>query len=442
MKVVVIGTGHVGLVTVATLASFGHEVVGYDIDQDKIDEIVGGGSPFYEPGLGDLLDEGLSQGRITFTTDPAKALTGADVAMLCVPTPTGGFNAVGLDLSMVQAAVKTVATHATGPLVLVEKSTVPPGTGDRLDQLIAMYAKDKGITVVSNPEFLREGQAVMDTLQPDRIIVGANDEASHEVMRRLYEPQLIAHPCPYLATNRATAEIIKQASNAFLSTKISFINEIAALCEVVGADVTAVADGMGHDQRIGRAFLNAGLGFGGSCFPKDTLGLDAVFQAHQVNAPIISNLSWSNDEAKSWVMRTLDKAVMALGGMTFAVLGASFKPHTDDVRDSIALFIVESLLDAGAKVRLTDPVALPKAKAVLEDYVRDDHLVYCESAQEAITGADGVILATEWPEYADLNPVDMARWMVGTLVLDGRIQWDGEAFEAAGLTFYQVGRKP
>lgn len=433
-KIVVLGTGHVGLVTVATLASFGHQVVGFDVNPEVIDQLNAGEVHFYEPGLKELVVQGLNNHQITFSADPAQAIAGADVAMICVGTPNGG---AGLDLSMVREAALTVITHATNPIVLVEKSTVPPGTGDRIEALVARHNAQDRVRVASNPEFLREGQAVADTLTPDRIVVGANDPQTHAVMADVYATQLEAHPCPYMATDRTTAEIIKQASNAFLATKISFINEIAALCEAVGADVNAVADGMGHDPRIGRAFLNAGIGFGGSCFPKDVEGLASVFEAHHVPNVLVHHLSESNALARSWAIRTLEVALWGLRDTTIAVLGAAFKPHTDDIRESVPLAIVRELLNEGAKVRIADPVALPKVAAVLEH----PNLTLANSAQAAINGADAVLLGTEWPEYVALNPTDIAQWLASPVAVDGRIQWDGAAFEAAGLHVYQVGRR-
>lgn len=439
LKIVVIGTGHVGLVSVATLASFGHTVVGFDVNADTITRLRAGEVHFHEPGLADLLAEGVAAGRVTFTADPAEALQGADVAFICVGTPTSGEDDLeSLDLSMVQAAARVVIDYADGATVIVEKSTVPPGTGDRIEAMIALHGRTGELTVASNPEFLREGQAVEDTLRPDRIVVGANDEATHAVMEAVYAPQLAQHGCPYVATDRVTAEIIKQASNAFLAMKISFINEIAALCESTGADVNAVADGMGHDRRIGRAFLNAGIGYGGSCFPKDVTGLYAVFRDHDLVGQVIGSVQWSNEQAMEWPVKALKRALWNLKGSTIAVLGAAFKPHTDDVRESVALHVVDALLAAGAKVRLTDPVALPKAAAVVDG----EGLTMCTSAEEAVTGADAVFLATEWPEYVRLSPAELASWLATPIAVDGRIVWDGDAFEAAGFTFHQVGRKP
>lgn len=438
LKIVVIGTGHVGLVSVATLASFGHEVVGFDVNPATIDRLLAGEVHFHEPDLAELLAEGVAAGRVTFTADPAEAMRGVDAAFICVGTPSLGNDIdYALDLSMVQAAAKVVIDHADGPVVIIEKSTVPPGTGDRIERLIALHGRANELTVASNPEFLREGQAVADTLRPDRIVVGANDEATHKVLADIYAPQLAQHDCPYMATDRATAEIIKQASNAFLAMKISFINEIAQLCEVVGADVTTVADGMGHDSRIGRAFLNAGIGYGGSCFPKDVSGLNAVFSEYNTFSDLIGTVQWANEQAMEWPVKTLKRALWNLKGATIAVLGAAFKPHTDDIRASVAIHVVNELLMAGAKVRLTDPVALPHVAREVDT----EGLTLCATVEEAVAGADAVFLATEWPEYTDLNPEDLSKWLATPIAVDGRIVWDAEAFEAAGLEFYQVGRK-
>ena len=438
LKIVVMGTGHVGLVSVATLASLGHHVVGFDVNTTTIQRLQAGDVHFHEPGLADLLADGVAAGRVRFTDDPAEAISGADVAMICVGTPTNTTDLdESLDLSYVQAAAKLVIAHADRPIVIVEKSTVPPGTGDRIEAMIALHRGSSEITVASNPEFLREGQAVADTLRPDRIVVGANDETTHKVLADLYAPQLEAHPCPYVKTDRATAEIIKQASNAFLAMKISFINEMAQLCEAVGADIATVADGMGHDPRIGRAFLNAGIGYGGSCFPKDVLGLEAVFQQHELHSHLVSAVRWANDRVMTWPVNTLQRALWNLKGATIAVLGATFKPHTDDIRESVALVAVQELLNAGATVRLTDPVALAHVAAS----ITHDQLVLCDTVQEAVTGADAVFLATEWPEYVGLNPQDLVQWLATPVAVDGRIVWDVPAFTQAGLQVYQVGRR-
>ncbi|HSJ45312.1 MAG TPA: UDP-glucose/GDP-mannose dehydrogenase family protein, partial [Euzebyales bacterium] len=328
MRVGVIGTGHVGLVTVGCLASLGHDVVGVDNDAEKIALLQADAMPFYEPGLDDLLRTQRDAGRVRFSGNNRDAIAGSDVVFICVSTPPRDDGSP--NLSLVQAAASSVAEHATGPIVVAEKSTVPVSTGQRVRETLALESRVRGngvtYEVVSNPEFLREGRAVADTLRPDRIVVGADSDAGHEVMRQLYAPLLAQHDCPYVATDVRTAEIIKHASNAFLATKISFINAVARICERAGADVGIVADAMGHDARIGRAFLNAGLGYGGSCFPKDVRAFVHIADELGYDFGMLRETERINREAHQWPVTQLRRLLWNLEGKTIAVLGLAFKP--------------------------------------------------------------------------------------------------------------------
>ena len=436
MKVGVIGVGHVGLVTVACMAEFGHDVVGMDDDLRKIDVLEQGGMPFFEPGLAELLQAGRDAGRITFTADPAEAVDGADVVFICVGTPRRDDGAP--NLSYVQAAASSVAKHASSPVVVAEKSTVPVRTGERIAQALRLEAQargqDLGHEVVSNPEFLKEGTAVEGTLRPDRIVVGADSANAHQIMRRLYEPQLARHECPYVATDVRTAELIKHASNAFLATKISFINAVARICELAGADVYSVADAMGHDARIGRAFLNAGLGYGGSCFPKDVEAFIHIAAELGYDFGMLRETERINREAKGWPIRQLRRLLWNVTGKNVAVLGVAFKPGTDDVRDAPALEVIDALLAEGANVRLHDPVAM--------DHVRDRYpdVEFCDKAEDALRGAHAVVVCTEWDEYRAISATRLAELLEYPVVIDARAVWDAEELHAAGLTVASVGR--
>ena len=438
MNVAVIGVGHVGLVTAATMAKVGHNVIGFDIDESKIESLRTGVVPFHEPGLQELFVEGMEAGRIRVTTEAAEALGDVDVVFICVGTPRKEDGSP--NLSYVQAAAAMVSTHATRPTVVVEKSTVPVQTGERIRQALTLQAQSRGEAlahdVVSNPEFLKEGTAVEDTLYPDRIVVGADSPAAHGVMRRLYEPQLANHDCPYVATDVKTAELIKHASNAFLATKISFINAVARICEATGADVQTVADAMGHDVRIGRHFLNAGLGYGGSCFPKDVEAFIHIAADIGYDFGMLRETERINREAKRWPIGQLRRLLWNIGDKTIAVLGVAFKPHTDDIRDAPALEVIDALVAEGSTVRVHDPVALPH---VAERWGRS--VVLCKTAEDAVRGAHAVVTCTEWPEYGKISPAQLADWLEFPVVVDARKVWDVDDLTAQGLNVASVGRQ-
>ena len=436
MRVGVIGTGHVGLVTAGAMASIGHDVVGVDNDPVKIEKLQADAMPFYEPGMEDLIHTQRDAGRLSFTGDLREAIIGSDVVFICVGTPSRADGSP--NMSYVQAAAAMVAEHATGAIVVAEKSTVPVSTGQRIRETLALEARarNNGVSyeVVSNPEFLREGTAVADTLRPDRVVVGADSEAGHEVMRQLYAPLLEHHRCPYVATDVRTAELIKHASNAFLATKISFINAVARICERAGADVETVADAMGHDARIGRAFLNAGLGYGGSCFPKDVRAFVHIADQLGYDFRMLRETERINREAHAWPVQQLRRLLWNLEGRTIAVLGLSFKPGTDDIRDAPALKVIEELQAEGANIRAHDPAAMPHVAELYPD------ITYCDKAEETLRDAHAVVVATEWDEYRDITPERIAELLAYPVVVDARNLWEAAALRSAGLTIARVGR--
>jgi len=436
VRITVIGVGHVGLVTAACMAELGHDVVGMDDDAAKIATLTAGHVPFVEPGLEDLVQQVVAQGRLRFSTDTAEAVRHAEVVFICVGTPRKEDGSP--NLAYVQRVAAEVAEHAEHAVVVAEKSTVPVRTGERIRHVLALQAKadGRGVVheVVSNPEFLREGSAVSDTLHPDRIVVGADTDHAHEVMRALYAPLLARHDCPYVATDVRTAELIKHASNAFLATKISFINAVARICEVAGADVQTVADAMGHDARIGRAFLNAGLGYGGSCFPKDVEAFIHIADELGYDFGLLRETDRINREAKAWPVAQLRRLLWNLADKEIAVLGLAFKPGTDDIRDAPALDVIESLLAEGARVRLHDPVALGQ----VTDRWPDVTLV--DKAEDALRGAHAVVVCTEWDEYRAITAERLADLLAYPVVVDARLVWDADALTAAGLTTAAVGR--
>ncbi|MGH8907801.1 MAG: UDP-glucose dehydrogenase family protein [Egibacteraceae bacterium] len=436
MRVGVIGVGHVGLVTAAGMAELGHSAVGYDIDRAKLEVLRAGEVPFLEPGLSALIAKGVASRLLTWTEDVGEAIADAAVVFICVGTPRLSSGAP--NMSYVQAAAAAVATHAVRPTVVAEKSTVPVRTGERIRQALRLQAQASGgrvvHDVVSNPEFLREGTAVEDTLRPDRIVVGADSPRGHAAMRELYAPLLARHECPYVETDVRTAELIKHASNAFLATKISFINAIARICEAAGADVHQVADAMGHDPRIGRAFLDAGLGYGGSCFPKDVEAFVHIAADLGYDFGLLRETDRINRQAKAWPVAQLRRMLWNVADKEIAVLGIAFKPGTDDVRDAPALDVIDELIAEGARLRLHDPVAL--------DNVRDRYpdALLCDKAEDALRGAHAVVVCTEWDEYRAISPDRLSELLTYPIVVDARNVWDPRALAAAGLDVAAVGR--
>ncbi len=437
MKITVVGVGHVGLVSAAAFARWGHDVVGYDDDGAKIEKLLGGQAWFYEPDLDDLMAEVVESGRLRFMADPRAALCDAEVVFVCVGTPPlpGG----GPNLSYVEAVGRAVVEYAQRDLLLVEKSTVPANTGKRLEQVIQRESTRLGngnrIEVASNPEFLREGAAVADTLHPDRVVYGTSSDWARDLLREVYATLVAEDGCPVVETDVPTAELIKHASNAFLATRISFINAVAQICDRVGADVEVVAEGMGHDVRIGPRFLQAGLGYGGSCFPKDVDAFAHLAAQVGYDFALLHEVREINVGQRRSVMEKLESELWNLSGKTIAVLGAAFKPGTDDLRESPAVYLANELFKAGADVRVHDPVAL-------EVLAREQpHLPRVDSADAALDGAHAVVVATDWDEYKAISPETYRERLAYPIVIDARNIHDPGAMLAAGLHYHAMGRR-
>lgn len=433
MRLTMIGSGYVGLVSGACFADFGHDVVCVDKDEAKIAALLEGRMPIYEPGLDHLVASNVAAGRLRFTTDLAQGVKDADAVFIAVGTPSrrGDGHA---DLRYVHAAAEEIARAVTGFTVLVTKSTVPVGTGDDVERIVREANPSADVAVVSNPEFLREGAAIDDFKRPDRIVIGSGDERATEVMRAIYRP-LYLNKSPLVVMTRRGAELTKYAANAFLATKITFINEIADLCEKVGADVQDVARGIGLDNRIGSKFLHAGPGYGGSCFPKDTLALLKTSQDFDAPQRIVESVVAVNDNRKRAMGR---KVIAAMGGdvrgKTIALLGLTFKPNTDDMRDSPAIAVVRTLQDAGAKVRAFDPEGMEQAKLVLEN------VTYCSGPYETMEGADGLAITTEWDAFRALDLTRVKSLLGQPVLVDLRNIYPRVDVEKAGLTYHGVGR--
>jgi UDPglucose 6-dehydrogenase len=428
-----IGTGYVGLVSGACFADFGHHVICVDKDAGKIAALQRGEMPIYEPGLGDLVAANVRAGRLSFTTDLKTPVASAEAIFIAVGTPSrrGDGHA---DLSYVYDAAREIAGALAGYAVVVTKSTVPVGTGDEVERLIREARPDAKFAVVSNPEFLREGAAIRDFKHPDRIVVGTDDERARQVMNELYRP-LYLNAAPILATDRRTAELIKYAANAFLATKITFINEIADLCEKIGADVQHVARGIGLDNRIGGKFLHAGPGYGGSCFPKDTVALIKTGQDNNAPLRIVETVAAVNDARKRAMARKVTAALGAsLRGKTVAVLGLTFKPNTDDMRDAPSIPLITALQDLGAKVQAYDPVGMEQAKQVLSGVAYSDDPYACAD------GADALIIVTEWEQFRALDLNRLKRSMKSPVLVDLRNIYRPDEMTQRGFVYESVGR--
>jgi UDPglucose 6-dehydrogenase len=429
-----IGGGYVGLVSGACFAEFGVDVAIVEADPKKLAALHEGRMPIYEPGLEKLVNDNVTAGRLSFGDDLAAAVKDAELVFIAVGTPTrrGDGHA---DLTYVFAAAEQVARALTGYAVIVTKSTVPVGTGRRIADIVSRARPELSFDVASNPEFLREGSAIPDFMRPDRVVIGVESEAAREVLRRLYRPLYLIE-APILFTSLETAELTKYASNSFLAMKVTFINEMADLCEKVGADVHDVARGMGLDGRIGRKFLHPGPGFGGSCFPKDTLALMRIAQDAGAPSRLIESVVTVNDARKaSMAIRVISAAGGSVRGLTVAVLGLTFKPETDDMRDSPSLPIVARLVEAGALVRAFDPEGMEQARALLPASV-----TYCIDALDAAKGADILLLVTEWNEFRNLSPVRLQAVMRGRIVVDLRNVYDPAAMREQGFTYHSIGR--
>ena len=433
MRIAMIGTGYVGLVSGACFSEFGIDVVCVDRDASKIERLKKGEIPIYEPGLDTLVKTNAEAGRLTFTTDLKSAIAGAEAVFIAVGTPSrrGDGHA---DLSYVYGAAMDIAGHLTGYAVVVTKSTVPVGTGRQVERIIRAARPELEFDVASNPEFLREGSAINDFMRPDRVVIGTESERAQQVMRQLYRALFLIET-PILFTKLETAEIIKYAANTFLATKITFINEMADLCEKVGADVHDVAKGIGLDGRIGKKFLHPGPGYGGSCFPKDTMALVKTAQDYGTPLRIIETVVDVNEKRKR---RMADKIAAACGGdvrgKTIAVLGLTFKPNTDDMRDSPSLAIIPALQQAGATIRAYDPEGMHEAKKLLPD------ITYCVDAYDAMKDADAAVLLTEWNQFRNLDTKRMKTLLKSPIVVDLRNVYNPADMKVAGFSYTCVGR--
>ena len=433
MRVAMIGTGYVGLVSGACFADFGHEVTCVDKDTGKIASLGRGEVPIFEPGLNDLVAANTHAGRLKFTNDLSGAVKAADAVFIAVGTPSrrGDGHA---DLSFVYDAAREIAGALEGFTVVITKSTVPVGTGDEVERIIRDARPDAEFAVVSNPEFLREGAAIRDFKLPDRIVVGCNDERAREVMSELYRP-LYLNRSPILFTDRRTAELIKYAANAFLATKITFINEIADLAEKVGADVQEVARGIGLDNRIGSKFLHAGPGYGGSCFPKDTVALLKTGQDHGAPLRIVEAVVAVNDARKRAMARKVSAALGGeLRGKTVAVLGLTFKPNTDDMRESPSIPLITALQDMGAKVRAYDPTGMEQAKPLMAN------VAFCKDAYDCAQGASALVIVTEWEQFRALDFVRLKTIMASPVLVDLRNVYRPEEAARHGFVYESIGR--
>ncbi len=433
MNITMIGAGYVGLVSGACFADFGHNVACVDLDAGKVEALRNGIMPIYEPGLEALVRNNAAAGRLSFSTDLAASVADADAVFIAVGTPSrrGDGHA---DLSYVYQATRDIAAAATKPMVVVTKSTVPVGTGDEVERILNEVAPKIEWAVVSNPEFLREGAAIGDFKRPDRIVIGTDDERARDVMREIYRP-LFLNEAPILFTGRRTAELTKYAANAFLATKITFINEIADLCEAVGADVQDVSRGIGLDNRIGSKFLHAGPGYGGSCFPKDTLALLKTAEDFDTPVRIVEAVVSVNDSRKRAMGR---KVIAAAGGdvrgRRVGLLGLTFKPNTDDMRDAPSLAIVQALLDGGAIVTAFDPEGMEIARTMMPE------IGYANDAYEAAKGADVVVIITEWDAFRALDLKRLGDIMKTRCIVDLRNIYKPDVARSAGFTYHSVGR--
>jgi UDPglucose 6-dehydrogenase len=431
MHIAVIGTGYVGLVTGACFAEFGVDVTCVDIDEAKIASLREGRVPIYEPGLDDLVAKNSRAGRLSFTTDIREAVEQSLVVFLAVGTPPREDGSA--DLQFIEGAARSVARHLDGYKVVVTKSTVPVGTGERLRRLILEERPDAKFGIVSNPEFLREGAAIGDFMRPDRVVIGSRDEEAVAIMKDLYRPLYLIET-PFVITSVEAAELTKYAANAFLATKISFINEIANLCDAIGCDVHDVARAVGMDGRIGRKFLHPGPGFGGSCFPKDTTALVSIARGYGAETLIVESVVEVNRRQRERMVEKIERLVGDLNGKTLAVLGLAFKPGTDDMRDAPALDIIAALVGRGARVRAYDPVAMDAARQFLPE------IEYTAGEYEAVEGADALVFVTEWNQFRALDMERVRTLMRAPKVIDLRNIYEPADMRALGFEYAGVGR--
>jgi UDPglucose 6-dehydrogenase len=432
MRIAVIGSGYVGLTVGTCLAELGNDVICVDIDEIKVENLKKGKVPIYEPGLDDMLERNLKEKRISFTTDIKSAVESSTVIFIAVGTPPGKDHKA--DLSFVKDVARDIGTYMKGYKLVVDKSTVPVGTAKLVSKIIAENQKEKmPFDVVSNPEFLREGEAINDFMMPDRVVIGADNEKAKKIMETIYKGIARINK-PIMFTDTKSAEIIKYASNAMLATRISFMNEIARLCEKSGGDVKEVAKGMGLDSRIGPRFLQAGVGYGGSCFPKDVKALAQTMNHHEVESRILQAVEIVNEEQKRSLLPKVRRFVGDLSGKTIAVWGLAFKPKTDDMREAPSIVIVEQLQNEGAKIKAFDPEAEESAKKLLKD------VEYFQDPYEAIDGADALVIVTEWNEFRNLDKEKMKKLLKGPNIIDGRNVYEPNDMIELGFNYIGVGR--
>ena len=432
MNICVVGSGYVGLVTGACLADFGMNVVGVDKDAAKVEALSRGKVPIYEPGLGTLVRKNMEEGRLRFSTELGPAIEEAQAVFIAVGTPPKSDGSA--DLTFIREVATSISQHLNGYKIIVTKSTVPIGTGKMIEAIVREGAGSKHrFAVVSNPEFLREGSAIDDFMHPDRVVIGTTDDRAAELMLDVYSP-LAAADVPFIITGVETAELIKYASNGFLATKISFINEVAQICESWGANVEVVAKGMGLDTRIGSKFLSAGPGFGGSCFPKDTRAVAQIARDQGQRFRIIEAVLEVNEATQKRMTEKIERALDGAAGKTVAVLGLSFKPNTDDIRESPALPIVQGLIDGGATVRAFDPEAMDGCRPLFPA------VAFCENAYEAAEGADALVIATEWNQFRKLELDRLHQLLRQPLVIDLRNLYEPEKMASAGFRYVSIGR--
>lgn len=430
MKLCVIGAGYVGLVSGTCFAQLGHQVICVDHSIEKIQQLNQGNIPFYEPGLAEMVKENLDNTNLSFTSNLQEGVENSDIIFIAVGTPSLSNGEV--DMSQVQTVAKKIGQFMNGYKIVVTKSTVPVGTGKQLRMLIEEnLSTPQTFSIASNPEFLREGSAITDTMQPERIVIGIEDQRAKEILVLLHQ----SFSCPLLITDIPSAEMIKHASNAFLATKISFINEIASICEKTGANVEEVARGMGMDSRIGNKFLSAGIGYGGSCFPKDTNALVKIAGKVNHDFKLLQAVIEVNNKQRQKAVDKLEKALGSLEGKTITILGLAFKPNTDDLREAPSIYIIQEVQKRGANLKVYDPIAMKKAKKQLAL-----PFTYCDSAYEALTKSHGVILVTEWQEFRELDLLKVKELLLNPVFIDGRNVFDPHRMREIGFYYCSIGR--
>lgn len=428
-KICIIGSGYVGLVTGTCFAEVGHHVICVDNNQDKVKMLQAGKIPIYEPGLEELIKKNVKEGRLTFTSQIEKGVDESNIIFIAVPTPPQPDGRV--DLRFIEGVAREIASVMKSYKIIVDKSTVPVKTGEKVAETISRYNKTKvDFDVVSNPEFLREGSAVPDLMKPDRIVIGVTHERPVKAMKAVYEP----FKAPIMVTDINSAELIKHAANSFLALKISYINALSVICEAAGANVEQVADGMGSDKRIGRAFLNAGIGYGGSCFPKDLSAFIHISEQLGYEFNLLKEVERINALQKQKFVKKIHDTLWILRDKTIGCLGLAFKPNTDDVRSSAAIEIIHALQKEGARIRTYDPKAMEKARELLKD------VEYCKDPYETATGAEALVVLTEWDEFKALDLNRLKELMVNPIIIDGRNIFDPRAVEAEGFIYKSIGR--